>query len=180
MTNAEVKIVDKQEVLTKKEQFALWKKNQGWRMLIFWGFFICFAIFLRQVFLFLLGFGSVLFSLLFAYLDWSYAWVLTEKQLQVTKYNWFKSKQTIYPLTEIERVTWSSGGKVLWFKFFLKHNRKFIILPPNTIYESASLLRSLHQLGIPVSTTYRDAEIEMFIEGKIDKIPMELTSIKKD
>ena len=175
----ELKIIDHKVVLTKKERYTLWRKQNGWRLIFISGFFFCAAIFLKHGSFFFLALGLVLFSLIVAFLDWSYAWVLTEKQLQVTKYNWFKSKLTVYPISEIRKVSWG-GSRGYCFKFLLKTNQSFVIFPKETIFKTATLLRGLYHLGVPVFSKQRDAEIEKYIEGKIDKIPIELKPEKKD
>jgi len=75
--------------------------------------------------------------------------------------------QEIHDILYCESV--GRSPQIIWFKTM---QGNFKLLPYTDIFQLAMTLKYFKSQGIPVQLSQKDCEIEFFIEGKIDSLPM--------
>ena len=100
-------------------------------------------------------------------------WYLNESSLTISKDTIFGYKEITINLKEIEKIIYSESGYRKPPYLIIHYKSKKVFLYINySIFDFADTLKFFKRSGIDVSLSERDVEIEMYLNDKVDKIPI--------
>ena len=123
--------------------------------------------------------GLILIGVLFLFLsekiDKTYdGWFFKGNEIELSRLSLFKGKESIFlQYSGIKKVTYIQSGPYtpLLFEFDLGFN-KVNLNPRMSIFKCAFILKELKENGIPIEFNESDKEVELYINGELETIPM--------